>query len=325
MWFTGRPAYPVRRFSSSPATTRGSTWLPRRAAVTTTPKLATRLRDADPEHALGTAQRRRDADAARASPGSGSARRTRPGRASCSDTRPAPRSVPALVPRECARGHAAPERDAPGVRAASELDVRVDVAGRRRPRDGRRDGQLSRHCRPSPAASSRTPAVVSRTTRTTCHAPAPPPASSSPTVLVVSSPRVEKPERHRGGGREEQRPVGALERDDAASLPSSARPRVPARRRSPCPDCTSADLICGDRPARMPLVQQRRRAGDMRRRHARPREGRPASARDRREDVYSWCRNVGLEAQARSWSARPTRSRRASASSDCRRSRPRRR
>ena len=39
----GSPAYPVSRFSSTPATIRASTCVPGDCRVTTTPKFATRL------------------------------------------------------------------------------------------------------------------------------------------------------------------------------------------------------------------------------------------------------------------------------------------
>ena len=191
MWFTGRPAIPVRRFSSSPATTRGSTRLPPRLVIDDA-EVGDAARDADPEHLLGAAQRRRDADAAGClrvavarDEGGLAARRTpiHAGlRAACPPcgARVRPRS---RGPRAGCAGC----RRRVGARRTRRRR-RAPPPARRSPRQASSPGTVT-----VAGSVSRTPAVVSRTTRTTCQAPAPPPASSSPTVLVVSRPRVRSP------------------------------------------------------------------------------------------------------------------------------------
>ena len=138
------------------------------------------------------------------------------------------------------------------------------------------------------------PPEALKTTRATFHVPAPPPASSRPTVCVASCPRARRPNETAVGLGEEERAIGALQRDHASTLES--RPggaaalvdRIDAR-------LHERRLQLLHRPRRVALAQESRRAGDVRRRHARPRELGPAAAGDRREHVDSRRCDVRLQ------------------------------
>ena len=147
----------------------------------------------------------------------------------------------------------------------------------------------------APPAGTSIVAGASRPGALTVQVPAPPPASLSSSERVSRVAGPQEPERDAGGLREEARRVGRLHVDHAAARGEHARrvlvrgvvedgPRRQHERR----------LDLRGRPGRMALAQQRRRAGDRGRRHARARPG-AVAARDRRDDVDAGRRDVGLE------------------------------
>ena len=144
-------------------------------------------------------------------------------------------------------------------------------------------------------AVKRIPAGVPRTIRATPQVPAPPPASAEEDGARPGLPACEQAERERCGLHEDERPIRACERDDAAALEARAGDARPALGRVGSGlDERRLELI--DRPDGVPLPQQRSCARDVRRGHARTRELRPATSGDRREDVDSGCGDIGLQA-----------------------------
>ena len=192
---------------------------------------------------------------------------------------------------------ATPERNSPHVGAPPELDVCVEVARARAPCRGGRDGELTRHRDGRSAASAECPAAGGVEDDA---ADLPRPGASTGVVEArrsasTSCPRARRPN---------DTAVGAAKRSGRSARCSATTPppwnRAPAvRPRSSTestPDCTSADFSCSTVHAGWRWRRRAAAPGDVRRRHARPRELGPAAAGDRREDVDSRRCDVRLQA-----------------------------
>ena len=143
------------------------------------------------------------------------------------------------------------------------------------------------------SADSVTPRGVDCAERLTVHGAAPPPASDVASCRVTVSPRGTRPNESPVGSVKIKRVVGAGDVDAAAAL---------ARRGDLRLRVVTVDGVAGglerrldllDGPRRVALLQQRRRARDVRRRHARPVPAVPAAG-NRREDALPGRRHVRL-------------------------------
>ena len=172
-------------------------------------------------------------------------------------------------------GDAAPERDPAHVARAPEHEIAGHISlcrptGHRRlerqaarHRDGRGNGQVrARGLRGQPEHG---------------HLPLSGAAARvvEPDRARDGLPACEQPERHAARHREDERPVGCNQADDAAALDDRSR-ALTAQAQAVHAGLHERRLHLRDRPRGMALQEQRGRAGNVRRGHARPRPASPA-------------------------------------------------
>ena len=212
--------------------------VPRERPVTTTPKFATRRREADAVDGLRARQDGRDAQAARVLGIAVSRDQRGPAAASF------PVCMPGLTQREHAvaaergRRDATPERNPAHVRASAQLDVPADVALRGGGGDDDRPTRASRDRRPRAAARAEPLAPISspRALDRPATVRRSPPASASRIDAALDVARLEQAEGDRRSAR--RRGAGGPPRAATrAPPPWSCGPRASAAlvQARPCP------------------------------------------------------------------------------------------
>ena len=183
-----------------------------------------------------------------------------------------------LVPSEGGGGDASPDWHASHVGAAPELDVCVQIPRRRASCDGRGHVELARHRHGRWKRQPHGPAAGGVEDDA---GDAPRPGTTTGVLeahglrCVLSAGHEAERDRRRPG--EQERTIGALQCDHASTLESRACgasalvDRIDTR-------LHERRLQLLHRPRRVALAQERRCAGDVWRRHARPRELGPPSA-----------------------------------------------
>ena len=289
---TGSAGYPVRRFSSPAATTRGSTREPGAALRDDDAEVRDAAGDADAEDLLGAGEPGRDGATAAAPRDSGRRRRAPGGRA-------------------CSRVGAGPQTASASRRASCGTATRPQN-GMRRTTRSRGEGRRRRRSRPPSSRS------VDRASSAPGHddlgrrrSRSSRPVPTSDSTAADPGARRRRP-RRRASRRWLRVALGAdePERDARSGSASTSGWSAAATSTSPAPARVVRDGAPPDRdgravdaerrldlvrrPVRMPLEQQRDGARDVGRRHARPRRRRPAAGLGR-EDRRARGHDVGLE------------------------------